>query len=70
MARLALKRGPRAKVGAKVEVVIGGDALAQVGGSRSEVGEGRAGAKAGLGWAAARRLVFTLHVILQTPQVS
>lgn len=70
MSRLALSCGSGAEVRAEVQVVVGRDALAQIGGSRSQVGKGRVGPRAGFGRAATHWLVFALHVILQTPQIS
>lgn len=60
---------PRAVVQAHVQVVVRRDALAEVGGPSAEVGKGRLGAWAGLGAPSMIRLIFTLHVILQTPQL-
>lgn len=68
--RLALDHSHRAVVRAHVQVVIRRDALAEVGSSRPEVGKRRLGARAGLGAPAALGLIFTLHVILQTPQLT
>lgn len=67
--RLALDYIPGAVVRAHVQVVVCRDALAEVGGSRPEVGKGRLGARAGLGAPTVLLLVFALHVILQTPQL-
>lgn len=65
----ALNCSPRAVVRAHVQVVICGDALAEIGSSRPEVRKGRLGARAGLGAPTMPWLFFTLHVILQTPQL-
>lgn len=70
MASLALDPSPAAVVRAHIQVIISGDALAQVRCSRPEVGKGRLGAWTGFGTPAALKVVFALHVILQTPQLS
>lgn len=69
-ASLALEPSPTVVVRAHIQVVIGGDALAQVRCSCPEVGERRLGARMGFGTPAALKVVFALHVILQTPQFS
>lgn len=70
MGWLALEPSPTAIVRAHIQVIIGGDALAQVRCPRPEVGEGWLGARAAFGTAAALKVVLALHVILQTPQFS
>lgn len=70
MARLALDLSPTAVVRAHVQVIVGGDALAQVRCSCPEVGEGRLRARMVFSAAAVLKVIFALHVILQTPQFS
>lgn len=69
LALVAARRLGWAVVQAHVQVVVGRHALTKVGGPRPEVGERRLGERAGLSAAALLRLVVSLHVVLQSPQL-